>query len=78
MIGPIPTPSYGNSRYVLTFIDDFSRNCWVFFLKPKSEVYEIFKAFKVFVENFSRNKVKILSIDKGKEYVNNMLQHVCE
>ena len=24
LIGPTPTPSYGNSRYVLTFIDDFS------------------------------------------------------
>ena len=27
IIGPIPTPSYGKSRYVLTFIDDFSRYC---------------------------------------------------
>ena len=24
LIGDLPTPSYGNSRYVLTFIDDFS------------------------------------------------------
>ena len=27
LIGPLPTPSYGKSRYVLTFIDDFSRYC---------------------------------------------------
>ena len=26
-IGPFPTPSYGGSRYVLTFIDDYSRFC---------------------------------------------------
>ena len=25
LIRPLTTPSYGNSRYVLTFIDDFSR-----------------------------------------------------
>ena len=25
LIGPLPIPSYGNSRYALTFIDDFSR-----------------------------------------------------
>ena len=25
LIGPLPTPSYRNSRCVLTFIDDFSR-----------------------------------------------------
>ena len=24
LIGPFPTPSYGGSRYVLTFIDDYS------------------------------------------------------
>ena len=27
LIGPLPTPSYGGSRYVLTFIDDYSRFC---------------------------------------------------
>ena len=30
------------SRYLLTFIDDFSRYTWVFFLKKKSEVCENF------------------------------------
>ena len=25
LIGPLPTPSYGGLRYVLTLIDDFSR-----------------------------------------------------
>ena len=53
LIGNIPTPSYGNSRYVLTFIDYFSRYCWVYFLKQKSEVYEIFEKL---VENLSGNK----------------------
>ena len=27
LIGPLPTCSYGGSRYVPTFIDDFSRFC---------------------------------------------------
>ena len=53
LIGPLPTPSYGSSRYVLTFIDDFSRYCWVYFLKQKSEVYEIFEKL---IENLSGNK----------------------
>ena len=29
MIGLLPTHSYEKSRYVLTFIDDFLRYCWV-------------------------------------------------
>ena len=64
--------------YVLTFIDDFSRYCWVFFLKQKSEVYEIFKAFKDSIEKFSGKNIKVLRINNGNEYVNNKLQHLCE
>ena len=37
--GPIPTAYISGSWYVLTFIDDFSRYTWVFFLKKKSEVF---------------------------------------
>ena len=60
LIGNIPTLSYGNSRYVLTFIDDFSRYCWVYFLKLKSEVFETFKVWKDLVENACGNKIKVL------------------
>ena len=45
LIGPLPTPSYGGSKYVLTFIDDFSRFCWVYFLKLKSKFFETLKVF---------------------------------
>ena len=65
LIEPIPTPSFGNSRYFLTFIDDFSRYCWVFFLKQKSKVYDIFKDFKAYVENFSGNKINVLRNNNG-------------
>ena len=37
---PMPTTSMNGSWYVLTFIDDFSRYTWVFFIKKKSEVLE--------------------------------------
>ena len=39
LIGPLPTLSYGGSRYVLTFIDDYLRFCWVYFLKLKSKLF---------------------------------------
>ena len=64
--------------YVLIVIDDFSRFCWVYFLKLKSEVLESLKIWKALVENQSGNKIKILRNDNGKEYVNKNLQHLCE
>ena len=51
LIGPFPTPSYGGSRDVLTFINDYSRFCWVYFLKLKSKVFEHLKIWKELVEN---------------------------
>ena len=77
LTGNIHTPSYGKSRYVLTFIDDFSRYCCVYFLKQKSEVFEIFKVFKFVVENLSGKNIKVLTTNNGNKYVNKKLQHIC-
>ena len=65
------------SRYLLTFIDDFSRYTWVFFIKRKSEVYEKFTDLKALIENASAQKIKILRSDNGREYVSNELLHIC-
>ena len=34
--GPIPTTSINGFRYFLTFINDCSRFCWIYFMKEKS------------------------------------------
>jgi len=34
--GPITPESFSDKRYFITFIDDFSRKTWVYFLKEKS------------------------------------------
>ena len=78
LIGPLPTPSYRNSSYVLTFIDDFSRYCWVYFLILKSNFFETLKVWKALVENGCGNKIKVLRNDNGKEYVNKSLEHICK
>ena len=36
-------PSLSGSLYFVTFIDDSSKNVWVYFLKHKSGVFEVFK-----------------------------------
>ena len=72
------TPSYGGSRYVLTFICDFSRYCCVYFLKLKSEVFETLKVWKALVENACGNNIKVIRTKNGKEYVNNNFHKLCE
>ncbi|KAE8683276.1 TMV resistance protein N-like [Hibiscus syriacus] len=62
--GPIKPSSLGNNNYFLLFIDDFSRKTWVYFLKQKSEVFEVFKKFKAAVERESGRKIKAMRSDR--------------
>ena len=51
VFGPVLVPSLGGSKYYLSFIDEFSKMTWIYFLKKKSEVFEKFLEFKALVEN---------------------------
>ncbi|KAL4354255.1 hypothetical protein GQ457_06G039790 [Hibiscus cannabinus] len=68
LCGPMRISSLNGSRYFLIFIDDFSRWCWVFFLKQKSEVFDVFQSFKANSENQSGKKIKTLRSDNGSKY----------
>ncbi|KAE8692022.1 hypothetical protein F3Y22_tig00110863pilonHSYRG00024 [Hibiscus syriacus] len=76
--GPSTTSSLGGSRYYVTFIDDFSRKVWVYFLKQKSEVFEKFKLWKGEVENQTGRKIKCLRSDNGTEYTDSQFLHFCK
>ena len=62
------TPSLGNKRYVITFIDDYSRFCYVYLLHSKDEALNSFKVYKNEVELQINGKLKRLRTDKGGEY----------
>ncbi|KAM1857747.1 hypothetical protein ACFX14_007820 [Malus domestica] len=69
--------SFGGNLYVITFIDDFSRKVWVYFLKEKSEAFQAFKDFKAEVEKFVSLPIKSLRTDCGGEYLSNEFQKYC-
>lgn len=48
--GPIEPTSNSGKRYILCFIDDFSRKGWAYLLVVKSEALQCFKKFKQMVE----------------------------
>eukprot|EP00253_Pinus_taeda_P002029 PITA_02029 len=77
LMGSFPHPSIKKARYVLTFIDDFSRYTWMYLLRNKSEVFVHFENFKALVKTQSERKIKALLIDNGGEYVNTRLQNLC-
>jgi hypothetical protein len=60
LMGPFPHPSINKTRFVLIFVDDFSRFTWIYFLRKKSEVFQHLKDFKDLGETQSRKKIKVL------------------
>ena len=76
--GPMPTNSINGCKYFLTFVDDCSRYSWIYFMKQKLEVFDIFKVFKVMVENIFSKKIKSIRSDKGAEYIKIDFQYYCE
>jgi transposase InsO family protein len=63
----MPSSSVSGYVYYVSFIDDYSRKTWIYFLKTKDEVFSKFKEFKALIENLCEIKIKILRSDNGGE-----------
>lgn len=68
LMGPMEANSMGGAKYVLTFVDDYTKKVFVFFLKAKSETFDAFRRFKNFIEKQMERKIKTLRSDNGTEY----------
>ena len=44
--GPMQTPSIGGYNYFLSFIDDFTRKTWVYFLKHNMMYLDLFSGLR--------------------------------
>ena len=68
LCGKMNSKSLGDAEYFLTFIDDYSRYIWVYFLKSKDEVFSRFLKWKAIVERGSGHQLKTLRSDNGGEF----------
>ena len=73
-----PDISMGGAKYMVTFIDDYSRRCWVYPIKKKSDVFLVFKEYKARVELESSKKIKCLKTDNGGEYTDGEFLAFCK
>ena len=71
-MGPAPVPSRNGFHYYVVFIDDYSRYTWLYFLKAKSEVHDVFIKFKSLVENQFDCHIKAFQSDWGGELSSNL------
>ena len=72
--GPMSTESIGGKRYFVTFIDDYSRCCKVYFMRNKSKVFNKFKEFELCTTNECGLTIGTLRSDNGGEYLSDEFQ----
>jgi transposase InsO family protein len=78
LMGQMETASFGRAKYVLTFIDDFSRKTFVYFLRTKDETFELFQQFKGLVEKQTGKQIKRIRTDNGGEYISDGFEKFCK
>jgi hypothetical protein len=59
--------SHAHYRYFVTFINDYNRFTWVYFLRSKAVVFSTFQTFIAYVEIQISTCIKILCSNSGGE-----------
>ena len=64
-------PFANGNKYIMYLIDDYTKMCWVYLLKEKSQDFETFKKFHVWIQNEAQSHIDSLCTDNGREYTSN-------
>ena len=76
--GPIKPVSNSKKRYLISFIDDYSRKVWIYFLTEKSEAFTTFKNYKNLVEKETGAFICCLRTDRGREFTSLEFNAFCK
>jgi hypothetical protein len=60
--GPMHVPSANDNKYMMTFIDEYTRMCWVYLLKEKSQAFDTFKKFHLWIKNETQLNIGTVEI----------------
>ena len=74
--GPSYISSIGGSRYFVVFVDDYSRYSWIFNMKHRSKLLQVYSNFAKMVETQFSKRIKIFQYDNALEYIQYVFQAV--
>ena len=66
--GPSSISSIGGSRYFVIFVDDYSRYSWIFNMKHRSELLQVYSNFAKMVETQFSKRIKMFRSDNTLKY----------
>ena len=74
--GPSSVSNIDGSRYFVVFVDDYSRYSWIFNMKHRSELLQVYSNFAKIVETQFSKRIKIFRFDNALEYTQYAFQAV--
>ena len=74
--GPSPISSIGGSRYFVVFVDEYSRYSWIFHMKHRSELLQVYSNFVKMVKTQFSKHIKFFRFDNALEYTQYAFQPV--
>ncbi|KAJ9544458.1 hypothetical protein OSB04_024165 [Centaurea solstitialis] len=72
--GPCPVTSKLGFKYFVTFVDDYSRTTWLYFMKNRSEVFTHFCSLNAEIKTQFKVSIQTLRSDNAKEYFSQTFQ----
>ena len=72
--GSCPFLSPTRFKYLVTFVDDFSRVTWLYLMKSRSDLFSYFNAFCTEIQTQFHVSVQTLRSDNAKEYLSELFQ----
>ncbi|KAJ9548762.1 hypothetical protein OSB04_021305 [Centaurea solstitialis] len=72
--GPCPVTSKLGFKYFVTFVDDYSRTTWLYFMKNRSEVFTHFCSLNAEIKTQFKVSIQTLRSDNAKEYLSQTFQ----
>jgi hypothetical protein len=76
--GSMSSPSLNGCLYYVIFIDDYSRKCWICFLKAISDTFDKFKEYKSFIEKQTGKHIRTLRTGNGGEFESLQFEDFCK
>lgn len=72
--GPIDPTAWDGSKYIVSFIDDYTHFAMIYLLKKKSNVFEKFREYDATVSAVAFGlQISKITVDQGREYCSNAL-----
>nr|CCA21193.1 retrotransposon protein putative [Albugo laibachii Nc14] len=68
---------FGDAKYVVNFVDGYSRFVNAYFIQRKSQLFEHFVEYKSMMERKLGSKIKCIRADNGKEFINSQFSREC-